>query len=394
MRPNGRRLGSGTLLAAAVAADKSPLILSLNHLVPIILLLAGSVACAHRPSAAIVTSPACRDVVSLEHVPTPSIVWIGPADARQQARLSEWCAMVGPVVYEPAPRHTPAGPIDRVAIVSWNAHVGGGDVDALIDAVQRGDFTRGERVDAIVLLLQEMYRHGDGVPEPATNLSAVPSRIVEAFHSEHARDVRDVASRRGLSLLYTPSMRNGAAVDDPEDRGNAILSTLPLSEPAAVELPIERQRRVVAVAAIDGRTSDGTTWRLRVANVHLDTALSLLHGGPVEARSRQANALVTALTQSLTFEGTTVVGGDFNTWFGDREPAIRTLRAAFPDASAGHAGATWSGALGLRARLDYVFAGEAEAIDVRRLPSRFGSDHYPLLSVIRLGGPGAASRAP
>src|SRR2546430_885542 len=78
-------------------------------------------------------------------------------------------------------------------------------------AVQRGDFTRGEPLDAIVLLLQEMYRHGDGVPERATILSAVPSRIVDAFHAEHARDVRRVAGEHGLAVLYMPSMRNGAA---------------------------------------------------------------------------------------------------------------------------------------------------------------------------------------
>jgi len=303
--------------------------------------------------------------------------------------------MVGPVVYEPQPRLALTTPIDRVAIVSWNTHVGGGDLDALIDAVQRGDFTGGERIEAIVLLLQEMYRHGDGVPERASILSAVPSRIVTAFHTEHLRDVRRVADERGYALLYTPSMRNGAAIDDPEDRGNAILSNLPLSDPAAVELPIERQRRVVAVAAVGGHSSAGTTWRLRVANVHLDTALSPLHGGPLAARRRQADALVAALTQSLSFEGPTVLAGDFNTWLGDREPAIRALRAAFPDAPALNGGSTWSGAVGLRARLDYVFVkGEAEAIDVHRLPSRFGSDHYPLLSVVRFGELGEASRAP
>jgi endonuclease/exonuclease/phosphatase family metal-dependent hydrolase len=303
--------------------------------------------------------------------------------------------MVGPVVYEPRPRPVPTTPIDRLAVVSWNTHVGGGDLEALVDAVHRGDFTHGETFDAIVLLLQEMYRHGDGVPERATILSAVPRRIVEVLHAEHARDVRRVAGERGLAVLYTPSMRNGGAADDPEDRGNAILSTLPLSDPAAVELPIERQRRVVAVATVGGETSAGRNWQLRVANVHLDTARSLLHGGPLAARRRQADALIAALTQSLSFDGPTVLAGDFNTFLGDREPAIGALRTAFPDAPAVESGATWSGALGLRARLDYVFVkGEAGAVDVRRLPSRFGSDHYPLLSVIRFGAPAAASPAP
>jgi hypothetical protein len=44
-------------------------------------------------------------------------------------------------------------------------------------------------------------------------------------------------------------MRNGG-VD--EDRGNAILATLPLRDVAAIELPLVRERRV-AVAASAGR---------------------------------------------------------------------------------------------------------------------------------------------
>lgn len=350
-----------------------------------VVLLAGATACARAPrSSDAARMPVCRGVVSLHEAPALNIAWIEPADERHRARLTDWCAMVGPVVYEPQPRRASITPIDRVAVVSWNTHVGGGDLDALLDAVQRGDFTRGEPLDAIVLLLQEMYRHGDGVPERATILSAVPSRIVDAFHAEHARDVRRVADEHGLAVLYMPSMRNGAAADDPEDRGNAILSTLPLSDAAAIELPIERQRRVVAVAAIGGRTAAGTPWRLRLVNVHLDTALAFLHGGPLAARRRQADALVAALTQSWFFAGPTVLAGDFNAWLGEREPAIGELRAAFPDAPAVDSGPTWSGPLGLRARLDYVFAkGPAGAIEVQRLPSRFGSDHYPLLSVIR-----------
>ena len=100
-----------------------------------------------------------------------------------------------------------------------------------------------------------------------------------------------------------------------------------------------------------GRTSEGAEWRLRLANGHLDTALALWHGGPMAARVRQANALVAALTQSLSFDGPTMLAGDFNTLFGDGEPAIRVLRAAFLDAPPARGGATWSGALVLRARL-------------------------------------------
>ena len=65
----------------------------------------------------------------------------------------------------------------------------------------------------------------------------------------HPIDIVAISRELGLSLIYVPSMRNGGSPDDPaEDRGNAILSTLPLSEPVAVELPGERQRRVVIIA--------------------------------------------------------------------------------------------------------------------------------------------------
>lgn len=380
-----------------MTGSRRSLAAALRVLVP---LLAASIACARAPAVFDVPAPpVCRDVVSLTDARPPNIVWVEPDDERDRARLTAWCAMVGPILYDPEPDRArlrsrngtadfgeaaaPSLSIDRVAVVSWNTHVGGGDLDALVDAVQRGDFTRGERFEAIVLLLQEMYRHGGGVPERATIRSAIPKRIVDAFHTGHTRDVRRVARERGLAVLYAPSMRNGLAPEDPEDRGNAILSTLTLFDPVAIELPLERQRRVVPVAAVGGRTATNGSWRLRLANVHLDTALAPLHGGPLAARRRQADALAVALTRALRFEGPTVLAGDFNTWLGEREPAIRQLRGAFPDAPRIR-GATWAGPLGIHATLDYVFArGNVEMIQVQRLPSRFGSDHYPLLAVIR-----------
>ena len=56
-------------------------------------------------------------------------------------------------------------------------------------------------------------------------------------------DVVAFAREAGLSLFYLPSMRNGLGAEDgKEDRGNAILSTLPLTELRALELPFVRQR--------------------------------------------------------------------------------------------------------------------------------------------------------
>jgi endonuclease/exonuclease/phosphatase family metal-dependent hydrolase len=190
-------------------------------------------------------------------------------------------------------------------------------------------------------------------------------------------------------------MRNGALASDPEDRGNAILSTLPLSDPAAIELPMEHQRRVVTIAIVSGETTTGHPWRLRLVNVHLDTALALFHGGPSSARERQARALIATLERLSPFDGPTLLAGDFNTMLGEGEPAVQLLRAAFPDAPGTDAHPTWHGPIGLSEKLDYVFAtGVTGGIDVQRLPSRYGSDHYPLLSVIRFSERAAVSTTP
>jgi endonuclease/exonuclease/phosphatase family metal-dependent hydrolase len=98
------------------------------------------------------------------------------------------------------------------------------------------------------------------------------------------------------------------------------------------------------------------------------------------ARRRQAAALVDALAAAQ--EGT-VLGGDFNTWFGAREPALKMLRLAFPNATPDRA-PTWKGPLGLRASLDHLLAREPARLQrVARLPDRLGSDHYPVLGIVR-----------
>jgi endonuclease/exonuclease/phosphatase family metal-dependent hydrolase len=309
-----------------------------------------------------------------------AVSWIAPDADGDRIRLTAWCAAVGPVLYEPRPVSGPgadARPLDRLAVVSWNTHVGGGDVDAVVDGIRAGNFTNGQTFDHVVLLLQEVYRSGGGVPEKPARHTAIPGRISTGSHETHERDVRNVAHRRGMAVLYAPAMRNGLIPGDPEDRGNAILSTIPLSDPAVVELPFERQRRVAAVASIGGRTSTGTPWRLRLVNVHLDTALAITRGGPFRARARQIEGLLAALSDPLP----AMVAGDFNAWLGEREPAIKALRGAYPEVPPVPQ-PTWTGPLGVRAPLDHVFARGELAISVQRLPGRFGSDHFPLLAVV------------
>jgi endonuclease/exonuclease/phosphatase family metal-dependent hydrolase len=342
----------------------------------------------------------CRDVLNAaDPNETLTLAWrrAVPADA---GILSEWCATVGPAVIIAKPTRTSDGtPAEAIAIVSWNTHVGGGDVSALIQALESGQLTSGRPVRDFVLLLQEVYRAGPAVPD-AGDLSPgapVPDRIVEHPPSGSRRDIVSVAQSLGLALYYVPSMRNGErtpgvdtrgphpgttpGVDTrgPEDRGNAILSTRPLSAFTAIELPFEKQRRVAIAANLGGAQSDGGAWQLRVASAHLDASagarrLWVFASG---ARARQAKGLVDSLDLGED-NAPTVVGSDLNTWAaGPRESAYRQLRQSFPQTQDPAYGATFRGGL----TLDYMFfrLPQSWRATSRRAASRFGSDHHPVV---------------
>jgi endonuclease/exonuclease/phosphatase family metal-dependent hydrolase len=354
----------------------------LSHVVAAAAMLA-TAGCAHTPPVA-ADSTAVHDLsCRREQLPeSPRPIWIAPADAEDRSRLAKWCETVGPVLFQPQPA-ADIGPIEALAIVSWNIHEGGGDVEELIRRLRDGEFTGGESIGHVVLLLQEATRRDEAVPLRISRGAPAPRRIGATTRSTD-RDIRRLAET-GLAVLYAPSMRNGDRAGVAEDRGNAIVSTLPMTLPRVIELPLERQRRVVVAARVEGTSARGSSWQLDVVDVHLDTALALLHGGPLEARRRQTVALLDALRMSSPGAArTTVVAGDFNAWAGDREPAVGLLRGEFSDPVEQSREATWAGPLGLRARLDRMFMrGAPRPILVSRLPSRFGSDHYPLLAVFR-----------
>jgi endonuclease/exonuclease/phosphatase family metal-dependent hydrolase len=317
--------------------------------------------------------------------------WIEPSDPASRLRLSRWCDTVGPVLFRPRPALAPAASIDRVAIVSWNIHEGGGDVHDLIRRLRAGEFTGGAPIGEFVLLLQEATRRSGAVPVRIPRGSPAPRRIAPRGGSADT-DVQRFADE-GFAVLYAPSMRNGDghARDErgaAEDRGNAIVSTLPLADPRVIELPLERQRRVAAAATVAGH-SVRSRWQLEIVDVHLDTSLALFHGGPFAARRRQASALLDALrlfNRPPNETRMTVVGGDLNTWNGRHESAVRLLRDAFPDTPVTENAPTWRGPLGIRAMLDHIFVvGASSRVHVKRLPGRFGSDHYPLLAVVDFG---------
>jgi endonuclease/exonuclease/phosphatase family metal-dependent hydrolase len=236
--------------------------------------------------------------------------------------------------------------------------------------------TNGVPVRHFVLLVQELFRRGRDVPMFADGMRS--AHAIRA-REQAAPDVNDYAAALGLSLLYVPSMRNGSDLD--EDRGNAILSTEPLSSAVAFELPFERQRRVAVGATIDV-TYGLRRATLRLMDVHLEPLASpqwlwVLRN----PRGRQVRAVLSLLAKShdehdVAWVGT-VLGGDFNTiQSGSQESAYEHARA-------------WSTGLSdedprsthMMGRLDYLFfrlAPGATATTIR-IEDKFGSDHHPVL---------------
>jgi endonuclease/exonuclease/phosphatase family metal-dependent hydrolase len=310
----------------------------------------------------------------------PSVRWIVAPDARERASLDRWCAGVGPTAFAGLADTTVAG-ASSLVVVTWNTHIGGGDIPGLVQDLRAGAFTDGTPVDHFVLLLQEVHRASTEVPSDGR--AARPRAIHTAPASAARTDIVETARALGLELFYVPSMANGraAATGLPEDRGNAILSSLPLHDLTAIELPFEAQRRVAAAATVRGSTAAGTPWTLRLVNVHLDNKsrpsrlLQSLGGG----RARQARALVEAIGD----DSATVVGGDMNTWsMGFMEGAVGVLARHFP-LPLQHPTEPTFAVGGLRLdRLIYRLPA-AHSAETRRLTDRRGSDHHPLIGTIR-----------
>lgn len=327
----------------------------------------------------------CRTPLPAPGTAVPVIAWTQPR--RDRASLDAWCRATGrPVVLTrsaaaitaTAPSGVPrAATDDELAVLSWNLHVGSADLPAVVGRLRAGDFTHGRPVSRFVLLLQEAYRDDDTVPVQASpGLAYATALGREAVPGHDRTDVVALARSLGLSLFYVPSMRNGAPGETREDRGNAILSTEPLSAFEAIELPFARQRRVAIAATVTTHDEAGRPVTLRVASVHLESTntarrLWVLVSG---ARVRQAQDLLQALRPHERL----LVGGDFNTWFGFSDETYHAMAAVLTDAAAADRRRTFAGLF----RLDHVFAAlpPGWSVQARRLDERWGSDHFPLLA--------------
>jgi endonuclease/exonuclease/phosphatase family metal-dependent hydrolase len=174
-------------------------------------------------------------------------------------------------------------------------------------------------------------------------------------------------------------MRNGAPSLEhlPSDRGNAILSTLPLSDLRAIELPGERQRRVALTATVQIAGREGPM-PVSVATAHLDTLggpETLWLFGATRTRSRQAQSMMAELP-----DGPLILGADLNSWLGPNEPAARDLLRSFPSTPAGSRAPTHAAGL----LLDYLFfrAPSGWRASLVRADERYGSDHHPLIGTL------------
>jgi endonuclease/exonuclease/phosphatase family metal-dependent hydrolase len=296
---------------------------------------------------------------------SPAIPWFAPDDPAERRRLDAWCAGVGgPTIHSPSPAQAESIPIEDITFVSWNVHVGNGDVRRFVDDLGAGRHTNGRRIDHYVLMLQEAVRT-EGVPTLSEGASG--AHYIRSHGRVASLDIEGIARELGLSLIYVPSMRNGKSATDPQqDRGNAILSTLPLSDPIAIELPGERQRRVVVFARAA---------TVSVGVIHLD-ALGAWNERLGVFWTPWLRDVEVRSIQSRLPEGPLVIGADLNTWHGRDERAVRFLERVANDTPL----SIERRGLGLRV-LDYLFfrVGPNRRAHYRQIDDRYGSDHRPLV---------------
>ncbi|HEY8550677.1 MAG TPA: endonuclease/exonuclease/phosphatase family protein [Vicinamibacterales bacterium] len=361
-----------------------------RRLFPLLLFAATLPGCArglHLEPAAV--SSACTAVVSDVARPhaqgprRPHVRWLRPADEGDRRAHDEQCAAIGPaLVLDRTARVTPAIRTfsqPTLAIAVWNQHAGRGQLRRLVADIRAGvDGTAPPR--DFVVLVQEAYRERSRGSRAEAGVRATPAAARD--HDDLREDVPDVAREFGLYLFYVPT-----TVEDPDgaprgDRGNAILSTRPLTNREVVELPFERQRRVAIAATVHAGPE-----AVRVVDVHFENRAGSRGWWlrSASARARQAAALVRALPD----RGTLVLGGDLNTW-SPGEAILDVLRTRVTTWAVEDVRPTFHYGL----RLDYLLGRlpDHAVVTQRRLDDRYGSDHYPLVGTIRW--PGMADHSP
>jgi endonuclease/exonuclease/phosphatase family metal-dependent hydrolase len=303
--------------------------------------------------------------------------WRGPVG---RDRLEAWRANVGaPVTLDLAPRPQ-RHPGSRLVVLSWNLWIGRGRLAEVVARIRDG-------TDApLVVLAQEAYRSDESVPRrPARRaLRRAAGGFTRRAHPRE--DIVETADALGLNLRYVPSMRNGTGASD---RGNAILSELPLAGARAFELPLVLQRRVPLTAHLS--LPGGP---LHLMSAHLDPR------GPPGAewlggagRARQTTHLLGQVDGPLA-----VIGADLNLGRGRRERSWRLFHEAAFACGVPETIPRWRHTFhGMpRLVLDYLLLRDLDRrvahAAVERMeehphdrgPTVFGSDHHPLVAHVEL----------
>jgi endonuclease/exonuclease/phosphatase family metal-dependent hydrolase len=301
-----------------------------------------------------------------------------------EARLAGWRRNVGDPVsldlasVEDAGR---AAAASKLVVVSWNVWMGRGRLLELVERLRAGALDVAGDLTP-VLLIQEAYRKDETIPARSNGYAA--RELVTRLRP--TQDVVEVARQLRWNLRYMPSMRNGP---QRSDRGNAILTPLPIGPAEGVELPFALQRRVAV-----GATATAAGHAFRLLSAHLDPR------GPVgykwlgaAARGNQMAHLLAGLE-----DPTVVLGADLNLGRGRSERAWRLLVEHGFEHGVPPIPPTWRHTYHALPRLviDYLLvrnrAGAIRSTVVRRVDedpadrgaSVFGSDHHPLLAVIEL----------
>jgi endonuclease/exonuclease/phosphatase family metal-dependent hydrolase len=288
------------------------------------------------PSYQVVESSEARTDCLQQSEESP-ILWFSPIGDGENRALEEWCRNNGPPVVkaDPTGDFLSAG-TDSIDVLVWNVEAGDGWVRQFLkdntdiecagpnSTIKRGGLH-------FALLTQESLRRSNEIPEGTVPGGLLP-RVGGHGHPDPLIGIVEVAAQCGLSIFYLPGSRNGADAFDGlrEDKGNAILSTLPLSDFAGIELPFESVRRIATVAT--ATTSNGS--QVRLASVHVITTpppWRVITTGN-SARARQSLGLVDGLQQIETVFGevSVIAAGDLNT-FSNHETSMRKLRKYFAD---------------------------------------------------------------
>ena len=229
-----------------------------------------------------------------------------------------------------------------LSIVTWNVNKGRGELARFIDDFVAGRLTP-TPVRDFMILLQETI---DG----------------------NENDAVALARSRNLYSYYDPVLPSERGMS-----GNAIISTLPLADIRSIPLPASRHTRKALASMVE---LDGV--KMFAICAHLENRTRLLNTFGIfsdSIRRKQADVLLANIPSGHGF-----LGGDFNTWFGPREPALKEIRKRFT--STPHEGPepTYEDHL----VLDHLFFDLPDQWEAVRevVKDRYASDHHPVVSLI------------